>query len=212
MKKIVSIVLTSLAILIFITSIAVMFIGTRAIQKNEPLFIFGYSFSIVPTDSMVGNNEDSLDLFDIAIIKKTDYDNVLTGDVIVFQSEISGVPKLFIHRVVGMHPDGGYQTKGDHNSSADLNPVTETNFQAIYVSKITFLKPIAQIAANQKNLIFGVLSLILLVMVVTETVHVIKTMKQAQEKKLKDEEEQKIKDQIYLEVLEEEKRKREENK
>lgn len=189
-----------------------MFIGTRAIQKNEPLFVFGYSFSIIPSDSMIGENEDSLDRWDIAIIKKVDFDVIEVGDVIVFQGEINNLPVLIIHRVVGPHPDGGLETKGDNNSSVDLNPVTEDNFKAIYTGKITFLKPIAELAANQKNLIFSVLSILLLGMVISEVIHIIKTMKKSQEEKLKSEQEVKLREQIYNEVLEEEKKKIEESK
>lgn len=212
MKKIVSITLTTLAIFIFVISIAVMFIGTRAIQKNEPLFVFGYSFSIIPSDSMIGTNEDSLDPWDIAIIKRVEFDTIEVGDVIVFQSEINNLPVLIIHRVVGPHPDGGLETKGDHNTSVDLNPVTVDNFKAVYTGKITFLKPIAQVAANQKNLIFSVLSILLVGMVISEVIHIIKTMKKAQEEKLKTEQEDKLREQIYQEVLEEEKKKLEESK
>lgn len=204
-------ILTSLAILIFVVSIAVMFIGTQAIQKNEPLFIFGYSFSIVPTDSMIGDEPDSLDPFDIAIIKKSSYEDVKIGDVIVFQSEINGMPKLFIHRVVGYHHLGGFETQGDHNSSVDLKPVTQDNYQAMYVSKITFLKPIAQIASNQKNLIFGVLSLVLLGMVISETIRIIKMVKVKEEAKVKKEKEDLLKEKLYQEVLEEEKSKLKKN-
>jgi len=209
LKKTLSIVFTSLAIFIFVLSIVVMVIGARAIRQNEPLFIGGYSFSIVPTDSMVGDNPDSLDPWDIAIIRKATFDEIEIGDVIVFQSEINNKPILVIHRVVGLHPDGGYETKGDHNTSVDMNPVNETNFKAIYTAKITFLKPIAQLAAVQKNLIFGVLSVLLLGMVVSETIHIIKITKKSQEEKLKKEQEERIKEALYQEVLQEELEKKE---
>lgn len=161
---------------------------------------------------MIGDNEDSLDRWDVAIIKKVDFDIIEVGDVIVFQGEINNLPVLIIHRVVGPHPDGGLETKGDNNSSVDLNPVTEDNFKAIYTGKITFLKPIAELAANQKNLIFSVLSILLLGMVISEVIHIIKTMKKSQEEKLKSEQEEKLREQIYNQVLEEEKKKIEESK
>jgi signal peptidase I len=158
---------------------------------------------------MVGDNPDSLDPWDIAIIRKATFDEIEIGDVIVFQSEINNKPILVIHRVVGLHPDGGYETKGDHNTSVDMNPVNETNFKAIYTAKITFLKPIAQLAAVQKNLIFGVLSVLLLGMVVSETIHIIKITKKSQEEKLKKEQEERIKEALYQEVLQEELEKKE---
>ena len=184
-----------------------MFIGTRAIKKNEPLFIFGYSFSIIPSDSMIGTREDSLDRWDIAIIKQVDFDTVQVEDVIVFQSEVNGLPALIIHRVVGPHYLGGFETKGDNNQSVDMNPVTEENFKAVYVGKITFLKPIARVAASQKNIIFAVLFVLLLGMTISEVIHIIKTMKKSDEEKLKNEQNEKLREMIYKEVLEEEKKK-----
>jgi len=159
---------------------------------------------------MVGNNEDSLYPGDIAIIKRASFEEIEIGDVIVFQGEIQGDPALIIHRVVGEHYLGGYETQGDHNASVDADPVTEDNFQALYVCKITFLRPIAMFAAFQKNIIFGILSLVLVVMIISETIHIIKTVKKTNEEKLKLEQEEKLKEQLYQEVLEEEKKKKEE--
>lgn len=208
MKKIITGILTGIAILIFIISIGIMFIGTRAIQRNEPLFIFGYSFSIVPTDSMIGDQEDSIDPYDIAIIRKASFEDIEIGDVIVFQGEIQGMPALIIHRVVGIHPEGGYETKGDNPlNSVDPNPVTEENFKAIYQSKITFLKPVAELATGSRSIIFGALIIVLLVMVILEVANLIKTMKQETEKKLRDQMKDEIKAKLYQEVLEEEKKK-----
>lgn len=153
---------------------------------------------------MVGDNPDSLNPWDVAIIRKASFDEIEIGDVIVFQSEINDRPILVIHRVVGLHPSGGYETKGDHNTSVDINPVTEDNFKAIYTGKITFLKPIAQLATVQKNLIFGILSILLLGMVVSETIHLIKISKKSSEEKLKKEHEEHMKNALYHQVLNEE--------
>ncbi len=208
MKKIVTGILTGIATLIFILSIGIMFIGTRAIQRNEPLFIFGYSFSIVPTDSMIGDQEDSINPYDIAIIKKASFEDIEIGDVIVFQGEINGTPALIIHRVIGIHPEGGYETKGDNpQNSVDPDPVTEDNFKAIYQSKITFLKPIAELATGSRSIIFGSLIIVLLVMVILEVMSLIKTIKKEQENKLREQMKEDIKEKLYQEVLEEEKKK-----
>ncbi len=208
MKKIVTGLLTGIATLIFILSIGIMFIGTRAIQRNEPLFIFGYSFSIVPTDSMIGDQEDSINPYDIAIIKKASFEDIEIGDVIVFQGEINGTPALIIHRVIGLHPEGGYETKGDNpQNSVDPDPVTEDNFKAIYQSKITFLKPIAELATGSRSIIFGSLITVLLVMVILEVMSLIKTVKKEQENKLREQMKADMKEKLYQEVLEEEKQK-----
>ena len=187
-------------------------------RKNEPLYIFGYSFSIVPTDSMIGDEPDSLDVYDIAIIKKTTFDEIEIGDVIVFQSEIQGKEVLVIHRVVGIHYEGGFETKGDNNASVDVNPVTEDNYQGSFDGKITFLKPLASLAANSRNLIFIGLSVILVVMVITETMHIIKTIKHDKEEKLQKDLEENIeslkaleKEKLYQEILKEEQEKMKSN-
>jgi len=214
LKKIITIIITTLAILIFIFAISIMFIGTNAMRKNEPLYIFGFSFSIVPTDSMIGNEPDSLDVYDIAIIKKSSFDQININDVIVFQSEIQGKEVLVIHRVVGLHHEGGYETKGDNNISVDVNPVTEENYQGTFHGKITFLKPIASLAANSRNVIFIGLSVVLIAMVVTETLHIIKTIKLEKEAKLKTEYDENIeniktieKQKLYEEIRKEEQEK-----
>lgn len=219
MKKIISLVFTSLAILIFLFAIGIMFIGTSAMRNNEPLFVFGYSFSIIPTDSMVGDKPDSLDVYDIAIIKKSSFDEIDYLDVIVFQSEFQGKDILVIHRVVGDHHEGGYETKGDNNASVDPNPVTEDNYQGTFHGKITFLKPLASLAANSRGIIFILLSVVLVAMVVSETLHIIKTIKHDKEEKLKRELDENIQDietqekqKLYEEILREEQEKMKLNK
>lgn len=205
LKKIITVILTTISILIFLISIAIMFIGTKAIQENKPLFIFNYSFSIVPTDSMVGNQHDSIDRYDIAIIKKVHYSDISIGQVIVFQGEIQGKPALIIHRVIGDHLEGGYQTKGDNpNYGVDLKPVTEENFQAVFVGKITFMKVVARLAAEQKNIVFLILVVILLMMVITELMHIIKKVKHNQKETLEKEQLEALKKAMYEELLKEE--------
>jgi len=196
-----------------------MFIGTRAIQNNEPLYIFGYSFSIVPTDSMKGSENDSLDPFDIAIIKKMTYEDIQIGDVVVFQGNVQGAQGLVIHRIIDYVEGSGFKTKGDFYNDVDQDIgaqpfVTEENYQGTFTSKITFLKPLASVAASSRNLVFAVLTLLLIVMIVWEGSHLIKTYKTEKEETLKMEHEAKIaelkelnKEKLYQEILEEEKAK-----
>jgi hypothetical protein len=104
-KKTITIVITSVALLILLFSIVIMFMGSRAIQKNEPLYVFGYSFTVVaPTGSMIGDQPDSLDNYDIAIIRQGEFEEVEIGMVIVFQAESPAGQILVIHRVIGIHP------------------------------------------------------------------------------------------------------------
>lgn len=214
--------------MIFAFAIVVMFIGTRALGNNEPLFIFGYSFSIVPTDSMVGDQSDSIDPFDIVIIRKGSFDEIEIGQVIVFQGNVGGRPGLVIHRVVDMHPDGYFLTKGDNTedydpmdqelpSSIAQPPITPSVLQGFYHSKITFLKPIARLTTESRGLIFGGLIILLIGTIVAEVIHMFKVYKQEKEAELlvKHQEEMNEKkslnyDEIYQEVLNEIKEKNDE--
>jgi signal peptidase I len=191
LKKTISIIITILSLVIFLSSIAIMIVGTRALRNSELLYIFNHSFSVVSdTGSMRGNLEDSLDDYDIAIIRKASYDEIEMNQVIVFQStDQSGRTKLIIHRVIGIHPLGGYETKGDANQNPDPNPVLEENFQGIYSSKITFLRPISRLAVGSRSFIFGIITLILLFLLITEIISILKKINQEKLESLKQENE-----------------------
>jgi len=214
MKKTLTGIFSGLAILIFILSIALMVLGTMALRRNEPVFIFGRAIAVVPTDSMVGDEPDSLDVDDMVIVRKATIDEVNIGDVIVFQGvNGSGNPILVIHRVIAIE-DEGIVTKGDNNSSIDQptyqDYVTEDNFQGIFHSKVTFLKPLAQMMNSSRSLIFGSLAIVLTIMLISEVIHLVKTYeeekkiaaKEAHEleiEALKEEQKQKILEEIKKE-------------
>lgn len=219
MKKTLTIMITSVAFLILAFSITIMIIGSRAIRNTEPLYIFGYSFTVVaPTGSMIGDNPDSLDNYDIAIIRRGSYDEIEIGMVIVFQTEISSTSKvLVIHRVVGVHSSGGFETKGDNNPNVDPKPVTEENFQGIYVSKITFLRPIAELASSGKNVVFLILVVVLAALLVSELMNIVKQISKEKEARMieaSNEEIEKMKaletKRLYDEILAEEIQKKDE--
>lgn len=218
MKKALTGVFTALAILIFISSIFLMISGTIALRKNEPVYIFGKALAVVPTNSMVGTREDSLDINDMVLIRKATIDEVNPDDVIVFQgTNNSGAPILVIHRVIRVEAEG-LVTKGDNNTAEDQPQyqeyVTEDNFEGIYQSKITFLKPIAGLMTSSKGLIFGGLAVVLTIMLISEVIHLVNTyqedkqlaLKEAHEKELAALKEEKKKE-ILEEILKERKNK-----
>jgi len=185
-KNIASKIITGLAIVIFTIAIIIMVSGTIAIRRNEPVFIFGYALAVVPTESMVGDNPDSLDVNDLVIIKKVDISeiDVSSHQVIVYQGVANnGADILIIHRVVDQSVEG-LITQGDNRTT---NPypdqtddaqayVTEDNFQGVYVNKITFLKPLANIMTDSRNVIFTIIVLILAIILITELSHILKTI------------------------------------
>jgi signal peptidase I len=160
---------------------------------------------------MVGDEVDSIDPYDFIIIKNISYDDLEIGDVIVFQDQFNDQITLIVHRIVGIHPDGGFQTKGDNpDYNIDPRPVTDENYLGRYHEKITFLKPIANLAINSRGLLFGVISIVLVIILVTEIHHIIKVYHDEKEKKLIEENKAKkeeilnqLKNKIYLEISQE---------
>jgi len=224
MKKIVTIILSIIAGLFFILSIGIMFMATLAQKNNNLLYLFDTSFSLIPSDSMVGTNPDSLDQYDLAIITRKPYEDLTPGDVIVFKSMRTSnngcIQILKIHRIVSGNSVDGFITRGDNNSVTDqattscTDPnITEDLYQGTLSSKITFLKPIVKILVESRNVIFPVVIVILLIILVFEVIHLFKEWNLEKEKKLLEEQEQ-FKKELeekrkleYEKILEEEKEK-----
>lgn len=180
----------SLTIIITGLSIAIMFMGTSAYRNNELFYVMNYSFSIVPTESMIGNASDSLEPGDMVIIKNTSFDDVVVGDVIVFQDQvnINGSPNniLIIHRVIDINTDGSLVTKGDNPiNQIDPNPVTASTFQGSYYAKITFMKPIVSLMISSRSLVFMGLFAVLVSLVIWELAHIYKTISEAKKEEIK---------------------------
>ena len=186
MKKYLPKIITAISIIIFIMALSIMVIGTVAIKRNEPLYIFGRAVTAIPTGSMEGDLEDSLDIGDLAIIKRGSYEDIKIGDIVVFQQPITDdINILIIHRVIDIK-DQGLVTKGDANSTPDQGFVTEDEYQGVYVSKITWLKPIVTTVTTSlgKTVIFGLITILLLGLLFSEVIHIIKTISHTQKEEL----------------------------
>lgn len=186
MKKYLPKIITALSIVIFLIALSIMVVGTIAIKRNEPLYIFGRAVTAIPTGSMKGDLEDSLDIGDLAIIKRGSYEDIKIGDVVVFQQPITDdINILVIHRVIDIK-DQGLVTKGDAISTPDQGFVTEDEYQGLYVSKITWLKPIVTTVTTSlgKTVIFGLITVLLLGLLLSEIVHIIKTISHTQKEEL----------------------------
>lgn len=215
MKNIIPKILTGFAIIIFILAIGIMVSGTIAIRQNKPVFLMGYALAVVPTNSMVGENEDSLNVNDLVIIKKIDIAeiNVDESPVIVYQGVGNNdTDILIIHRVVDESSEG-LITQGDNREtnprtdqeSGSQDYITEDNFQGIYVAKITFLKPIANLMTNSKSLIFAIIVVILIIILFTELLHILKTVNEKKKSEMAQSH------QAYLDMMAKQKRAMEED-
>ncbi len=221
MKKVISGIIISLTMLIFGLAISIMFLGASAYKNNTLFYIFNYSFSIVPTESMIGDAPDSLDPGDVAIIENVPFEDIKVGDVIVFQDRVSinNVPTniLIIHRVIEIQSDGSLRTKGDNPlNTPDPHPVTADSYQGKMISKVTTLKPVVNLMINDKSLIFLALTAVLVILLILELAHMYRNISDHKKEQMKQAHEQELEslkqiehEKIYQEILNEEKEKNE---
>lgn len=65
------------------------------------------------------------------------FEKYKVGDVIVYNEPTQSAP--IIHRIIGINPDGSYQTKGDHNPSQ--NPYEREVRKSQIEGKVIFIIP-----------------------------------------------------------------------
>lgn len=168
---------------------------------------------------MIGDQPDSLDPGDIAILQRGSFEEIEVGDVIVYQDNvnISGSIKsiLIIHRVIEIRSDGSLVTKGDNPlNTVDPHPVTSATYQGTLISKITFLKPLVDLMINSRSLIFLALTAVLVILLIWELAHMYSNIYKPMQKENIEKHEAEIAEikkqeaqRIYQEILEEEKAK-----
>ena len=105
---------------IFIFCVIFIFKSIKANKTNTLPFVFGLSYSVVPTPSM----EDTINVNDLVIIKQVDYEDIDTNgnDIIVYFSKTNNI--FIVHRVIGAYDDGSLKTKGDNQ---ETNPVEDSD-------------------------------------------------------------------------------------
>ncbi len=210
MKKIFKIILSMVLALSIISVIVIMVSATMSIKNNEPAYIFGYALGVVPTDSMVGDNPDSLDVNDMYFMRKTTIDDISVGDVVVYQGVAgNGADILIVHRVIDETSEG-FVTQGDNEAYADQEGIqdyiTSENLVGKYQTKITFLKPISALVQSNRSVIFLALIAVISILLITEIIEIIKSVnknKQQQMQEAHDEELKALKESMKKEVLDE---------
>ncbi|PKK95893.1 MAG: signal peptidase I [Tenericutes bacterium HGW-Tenericutes-4] len=129
--------------------------------QNKIVNIFGYSVYYVVTGSM----EPYLEVGDVLLIKKTAAENIDEQDIITYQTTQGVLSGNFItHRVIKKNYVGEnivFVTKGDANSVADTEIITEQKIKGVFVRKIAIIKFLMSILSNVWNfLIFIILPLV----------------------------------------------------
>jgi len=108
-KKLKKILSYSPFVLLLITMILIIQLGYSLAQGDVPT-IFNRAISYVPTPSM----EDEIMAGDLIIVD-TNYDELQTGDVVSFFTEVNGRKVSITHRIVEINGDV-FTTKGDNNN------------------------------------------------------------------------------------------------
>ncbi len=168
-KKIITIVLTTLTIVLFGLALTIMIRGSIAIRNNQLLNILGHSYSVVGSNSMLSEAEDALEKGNIIIIRNVPFEDIEVGDIVVYFSAMSNIH--IVHRVIEIQPDGELVTKGDANPSVDPETVNPDNYRGLVTRTITFMN-IGSLALDYRGLVFGGIVLILLGVLIYEFIQI----------------------------------------
>lgn len=182
MKKALNYFLSIISIMLFVFSAYIVIAGTKAKVNNEILSFFGYGSPAVVTNSMAGDKPDSFEAGSLVITKNVDFEDIVIGDVIVFQSE--GILK--IHRVKKVDENGNYITQGDNNNREDKDPVTQENYQGKMINHFSFFG-IGKKLPNIQMPILGALIIFLIIYIFVQIFQMIIKYKNSQLEKLKEE-------------------------
>lgn len=131
-SKIFSIVCMVLTVIICVIAAAIVLNMVICRVKNKPVTFFGRSFAIVQTGSM----EPEIMTGDLIVYRTCDYDDVQTGDYIVFVAgkgfgELQG--QSVVHEAIAI-TENGIRTKGVNNAIADKDLVTSGNLLGVCTS------------------------------------------------------------------------------
>ena len=205
MKKNIRRIISALAIVMAILTIYLMASNIVAMKKEKPVRIFGYSFSYVPTNSM----EPVIKVDDMVLFKKVKYDDLKTGDIIVYRSNLDETKGVYIiHRIKEVTDDGFVMLGDNNNNIVDKELVTSNMLIGKYIKVINFFN-VGKLVSN-KNLVFTLLIIVIIFIIGMEIVNIYVTYmkdksKKKQDKNIRDE----LLEEIRQELLEEIKKEKE---
>ena len=146
LKKIGSIVIDVLIVIVFIVSLLVVIASITAKRENGQANVFGITVNSVQTDSMKGSiNEGDLIISKVVTSKnKGDFD-LKEGDIVSFYKELEDDTQILItHRIHEVRKAGNttiITTWGDNRESAPEpdDPITMSDVKSVYLFKIPLL-------------------------------------------------------------------------
>lgn len=169
-KKIYQWIVSGLIVLFFSLTIYVLVAGTIAMKNKEMISLFGYTYSVVPTDSM----EPEIMVGDSVIAKKVDFEELEIGNDIIYHYVTDKLDIFIVHRII-REENGGFITQGINNNSEDDVLVTEDN----YVAKVVWsgkAANIGELVLHNRDLIFLILTIVLLLICVNGVFDILKIL------------------------------------
>lgn len=139
-------------------------------KNKEMISLFGYTYSVVPTDSM----EPEIMVGDSVIAKKVDFEELEIGNDIIYHYVTDKIDIFIVHRII-REEDGGFITQGINNNSEDDVLVTEDN----YVAKVVWsgkAANIGELVLHNRDLIFLILTIVLLLICVNGVFDILKIL------------------------------------
>lgn len=207
LKKIIAYTLSIITIIFFVLTLLLILLGIKANQEKNIVTIFGYSYSVVATDSM----EDTIMVGEILTIKSVPFSEVDREEIIVFWS---GAKQAYIvHRVIDKQGDK-LITKGDNPAAPiDADPVTENNYHGVVIKHRNFLN-LGKIMLEYRSLVYGLIIFLFFYIIVSEIINIIRNLKKAKQEELQkqlelsrqkiyEEEKAKLREQILEEMKKE---------
>lgn len=179
-RNIFRVFVSTLTICLFVLSLYILIAGTVAVRNNKAFSMFGYTLSVVPTNSM----EPDIKVGDTVIGHKVSYDDLKVGDDVIYYSDTN---KIFIvHRII-RKDDQGYKTMGINPSitTEDADYVTKDN----YVAKVIWNGEAARLGTfiiEHRNVLFLGIFVIMLLIAINGVFDVCKILEE--KKKLQQEE------------------------
>lgn len=140
LKRIGTIAVDILIVIVFIVSALVVVASITANRTGGQPSVMGYVFSSVQTDSMQG----TINKGDFVVGKLID-DNteIKVGDIVSYRDRYNGKEITITHRVVEVMEENlsapGYITQGDNEQYADEIIKTRNTIQSVYKFRIPFL-------------------------------------------------------------------------
>jgi signal peptidase len=209
LKNIYQTFIICLTFALFALTIYILIAGVNAAKNNEMMNIFGYTYSVVPTDSM----EPEINVGDSVIGKKESYDDLDIGDDVIYHYVYEDIDIYVVHRIIRYDEGYGFKTQGVNTNQEDPIYVTKDN----YVSTVVWsgsLANIGEIVLKNRGTLFLVLIAILLLIAgngVFDIIKILDERKQLHQQEEKEQLEQNYEDELRRQVEAEIKKEQEEN-